>query len=142
MTAKKPYVLLLLLILTIALGACVSRPIDAPEVNSAPPARATLASSTPAAPGASALSAESGSPTTPAVPAAPDATIIPAEEEDCMAGCHIPDPNEFIGAGAMPQPASHTGRTTCLTCHATQTQPALPATHAGRLDPSCTVCHK
>jgi hypothetical protein len=142
MTAKKPYGLLLLLILTIALGACVSRPVDAPEGTSAAPAHATLAPSTPVAPGASTVSSESGSPTPPAVPASPDVTVIPAEEEDCMAGCHIPDPNEFIGAGAMPQPASHIGRTTCLTCHATLAQPAMPATHTGRLDPSCTVCHK
>ena len=142
MTAKKPYVLLLLLSLTIALGACVSRPADLPEGNNAAPAQTTRVPSTLAVPDAPTLSSVSGSPTTTAASVSPNETVIPVDEEDCMAGCHSPDPNENIAAGAQPQPASHAGRTTCLVCHATQTQPAMPATHNGRLDPSCTVCHK
>ena len=78
----------------------------------------------------------------PGVPAAPTNTAAPAEEEeDCMAACHIPDANESFAAGAKPQPASHAGRPTCLACHATLVKPALPATHVGRLDVSCAVCH-
>lgn len=68
--------------------------------------------------------------------------IVVAEEEDCMAGCHPPDPNEHIADGAVVQPVSHVGRTTCLTCHASPSRPALPASHLGRMDPSCAVCHK
>ncbi|MBI4789849.1 MAG: hypothetical protein HY782_22680 [Chloroflexi bacterium] len=73
----------------------------------------------------------------------PTATPVPqvVDEEDCMAGCHIPDPNEHIADGAAPQPASHIGRATCLVCHAAPEKPPLPATHKGRLDPSCKVCH-
>jgi hypothetical protein len=62
-------------------------------------------------------------------------------EVDCMAGCHIPDPNESLTEGGKPQPANHTGRTACLTCHETLKKPALPSTHVGRLDASCTLCH-
>jgi hypothetical protein len=39
------------------------------------------------------------------------------------------------------QPANHTGRTTCLACHQTLPQPALPADHAGRTDATCAACH-
>ncbi len=62
-------------------------------------------------------------------------------EEDCMALCHIPDPNDFFAAGAMPLPASHSGSTTCLNCHTTVATPALPDTHVGRLNESCRGCH-
>ncbi len=44
--------------------------------------------------------------------------------------------------GPLPQPADHTGRTTCLACHASLPQPALPADHAGRTDATCAACHK
>jgi hypothetical protein len=74
--------------------------------------------------------------------ATPTGAIAPAaEEEDCMGACHIPDTNDLIGAGAKPQPPSHKGYTTCLGCHATLAKPALPATHTGRLDAACIVCH-
>ena len=45
-------------------------------------------------------------------------------------------------SGPKPQPADHTGRTTCLACHATLPQPVLPTDHAGRTDDMCVVCHK
>ncbi len=65
-----------------------------------------------------------------------------SSEEDCMAACHIPDPNDYFAAGAKPLPASHVGRTACLACHTTADAPALPATHVGRLDVACQGCHK
>lgn len=75
--------------------------------------------------------------------ATPRPTSEPAtSEEDCMAGCHIPDPNETFGAGAKPLPANHAERTTCLQCHTTASAPVLPASHLGRLDPACRECHK
>jgi hypothetical protein len=79
---------------------------------------------------------------TPTAQAVVTSTVVPvsAEEEDCMGECHFPDPNASFAAGAMPQPASHVGRTACLTCHSTQTDPVLPTTHV-RLDPSCIMCH-
>lgn len=58
-----------------------------------------------------------------------------------MAGCHIPDSSAQFGAGAVRQPPSHVDRATCLVCHSALAQPALPATHAGRMDPSCSLCH-
>ena len=125
-------VLLLASIFILALTtACVTKITPTPEV------RPT------AIPVSSALSTPSvaASP----VPAAPTATATRTpevvDEEDCMAGCHIPDPNEHIADGAAPQPASHVGRATCLVCHAAPDKPPLPATHIGRLDPSCKVCH-
>ncbi|MDP3046492.1 MAG: hypothetical protein Q8O07_03355 [Chloroflexota bacterium] len=84
-------------------------------------------------------------------PAAPSVTTVPtatpasqptAEEEDCMASCHIPDANEEFAAGAGPQPASHVARAVCLSCHSTLINLALPADHRGRMDPSCALCHK
>jgi formate dehydrogenase gamma subunit len=45
-------------------------------------------------------------------------------------------------AAVKPLPANHEGRTTCLSCHTTLPQPALPADHAGRSDTTCTACHK
>ncbi|MCX6030280.1 MAG: hypothetical protein NT169_13425 [Chloroflexi bacterium] len=83
--------------------------------------------------------------------ATPMATPAPADEEiDCMGLCHIPDPNDDPGAGAKPLPPSHTGYTTCLECHAapptpvaatTPVAPVVSATHLGRLDAACRVCH-
>lgn len=47
------------------------------------------------------------------------------------------------GAGtAKPLPASHAGRTTCLSCHGNGIGPAIPTDHAGRQDATCTACHK
>lgn len=74
--------------------------------------------------------------------ATPTGAAAPAAAEiDCMGACHEPDVNDLLGAGAKPQPPSHKEYTTCLACHTTLTKPALPATHAGRLDAACTVCH-
>ncbi len=78
----------------------------------------------------------------PTVTASGGAAQPVAEEEDCMAGCHIPDPNEGFDTGANPQPASHVARTTCLSCHSSPAAPAPPADHKGRMDPSCALCHK
>ena len=98
-------------------------------------------------------------PTDVAVPPAPNvplpATVLPSarveptgtpvlqavEEEDCMAACHVPNATDNIAAGAMLQPSTHVNRTDCLGCHATLDKPALSATHVGRLNPSCVVCH-
>ena len=73
----------------------------------------------------------------------PTITAIPeaAAEVDCQDACHFPDPDSTFAAGAMPQPPTHTGRTTCLSCHSTLANPVLPTTHVGRLDPSCALCH-
>jgi hypothetical protein len=93
--------------------------------------------------GQAVASPEAGQTSTPGTIATPtstqEATLF---EEDCMAECHIPDPNESFGAGAKLLPASHDGRTTCLACHTTADAPALPDTHVGRLDESCLGCHK
>ena len=45
-------------------------------------------------------------------------------------------------AAAVPLPADHAGRTTCIACHGNGVGPALPADHAGRTDATCTACHK
>ncbi len=70
---------------------------------------------------------------------APEATSF---EEDCMAICHIPDPNDYFGAGAKLLPANHAGRSTCLNCHTGAGASILPSSHLGRLDESCRGCHK
>jgi hypothetical protein len=75
-------------------------------------------------------------------PAAATATPAAAEEEDCMASCHVADVNEEFAAGAGPQPATHTSRVACLSCHSSLRQPDLPADHVGRMDPSCALCHR
>jgi hypothetical protein len=73
----------------------------------------------------------------------PTVVAAPATDElDCMGACHEIDINDLFGAGAKAQPAHHRGHTTCLACHATLAKPALPATHAGRLDAACSGCHK
>ncbi len=51
-------------------------------------------------------------------------------------------PTSSSASGPMPQPADHAGRTTCLSCHANLSDPALPADHAGRTDSMCAACHK
>ena len=45
------------------------------------------------------------------------------------------------GGAPKPQPADHTGRTTCLACHQSLPQPKLPADHTGRTDATCAACH-
>ncbi len=129
MNSSKFMLLLASIFIVVLTTACVTKITPTPE----PKPTALPVSSTVSTPSA----------TSSAVPVAPTATLAPAvsEEEDCMAGCHIPDPNEHIADGAAPQPASHVGRATCLVCHAAPDKPPLPATHIGRLDPSCKVCH-
>lgn len=72
----------------------------------------------------------------------PPRPVIYGVVDECMGSCHIDNPLDYYDAGAAPQPADHKGRTACLECHATMTEPSLPATHLGRLDPGCVTCHK
>ncbi len=114
-------------------AACVQKPTPeiVPTVMSAPSATPSLVPT-----GDAPVVAPTPSPT-------PASTIETASfEEDCMAACHVPDPNDYFGAGAKPLPANHTDRTTCLNCHTAESAPALPATHTGRLDAACRGCHK
>ncbi len=83
-------------------------------------------------------------PVTPVVARAAQATItpqVPTDEGDCMAGCHIPDPNEEFANGAAPQPPDHNGYKTCVECHIKLAKPVFPVTHTGRMDPACPLCH-
>lgn len=123
--------------LLIAIAACqplpdrtVSPTIDQTSVSSS--SSSTISSASPRATVSTALPLATPS----VVP-----TVVVAEEEDCMAACHVPDANELFAAGAKPQPATHVKLTTCLNCHATLKTPALPATHTGRMDPACAECH-
>lgn len=113
----------------------------APEKADVSPAVTSAAPSNPTAP----VSTPSAAPVTTApVPTVmpPTSTHVPViDETDCMALCHVPNPNELLGAGAPPLPADHKAYTACLECHATLATPALPADHAGRLDAACGVCH-
>ena len=144
--------LLLLVIFGIITAACTSAPATGiqPTQRTAPsPGVATAATATNAASAADAVGAASAMIATEAVPAATTAAVVqaastpapPDEEIDCMSICHVADPNENLGAGAKPQPASHQGYTTCIECHNTPPAPALPDTHLGRLDEACAVCH-
>lgn len=128
-TTVHPFVLLLAILglgLVLVLAATACQPLP----SAPPPAAAAVADAT-TAPGAAT-----------AVPTATAASQPTAEEEDCMASCHIPDANEGFATGAGPQPSTHIARTACLSCHSTLTNPALPADHRGRMDPSCALCHK
>ena len=113
----------------LALGACQPLPTPGPKPTDAPIPSAPNVSTTETA--------------APSMLVAPTNTSVPqtVEEEDCMAACHVSNPNDDIAAGAMPQPSTHVNRTSCLECHTTLDKPALPATHAGRMNPSCIVCH-
>ncbi len=127
----KSWALLALVILSVGIAGCqplpapATQPIAAPVLSdpSAGSTVAVAASTTPVA----------------AVAAVSTATPVPPEEEDCDAPCHQPGGDYF--SPAMNQPADHVERTTCLNCHASANQPPLPASHLGRLDHSCTVCH-
>jgi len=128
MVEKKVWGLIAVAILATA-GACQPLPTSGPK----PTDSAVLSAPNVALPATVA----------PSTLAEPTGTIVPqtVEEEDCMAACHVPNPNDNIAAGAMQQPSTHADRTACLECHATLEKPALPATHAGRLDASCAICH-
>ncbi len=109
--------------------ACVTPPTPTP------PAKPTFAP-------AATLSAPP-SPGVPTPTAAPTPTREPVfvDESNCRDACHEPDPNELMFLGAKSRPADHKGYTTCLSCHATPAQPPLPATHLGRQDAACILCH-
>lgn len=53
-------------------------------------------------------------------------------------------PTQKPSTGLAPLPVSHAGRAVCQVCHVTGvgSAPKNPADHAGRLDASCTDCHK
>jgi hypothetical protein len=82
---------------------------------------------------------------TAAVPAIP--TVVPTavaavdDEEECRKACHEIDINSLFGLGAKHQPLSHKAYPTCLECHAPLAKPALPASHLGRQDAACPLCH-
>jgi hypothetical protein len=84
---------------------------------------------------------------TPSIVATAIPTIVPTavaaieDEEECRKACHRVDINSLFGLGAKHQPASHKAYTTCFECHAPLAKPALPATHAGRQDAACPLCH-
>jgi hypothetical protein len=63
------------------------------------------------------------------------------EVEECRKACHAIDINALFGLGAKRQPANHKTYTVCLECHAPLAKPALPATHLGRQDAACPLCH-
>jgi hypothetical protein len=117
----------LFLIAFIAIGvACDHPPITNPtstaiESPTAPPRNASISA-------------------TPAPSATPEPIFV--DEAECRAMCHEPDPDELLTNGAKILPANHADHKTCLNCHGTPNAPALPATHTGRMDPSCRVCHK
>jgi len=63
---------------------------------------------------------------------------------DC-AQCHTPAGFKESAAGLLSNakavPHAIVGREQCLTCHASAVKP-VPASHAGRTDETCTLCHK
>ncbi len=122
--------LFVLLLAMLGLGLVLAATACQPLPSAPPPAAAAVTDAT-TAPGAAT-----------AVPTATAASQPTAEEEDCMASCHILDANEEFATGAGPQPATHIARTACLSCHSALTNPALLADHKGRMDPSCALCHK
>ena len=48
-----------------------------------------------------------------------------------------------LPVNAPPQPASHTGYSSCLSCHQTGRAgaPMVPSNHAGFTDDKCSSCH-
>lgn len=71
----------------------------------------------------------------------PAVTEAVDDEEECRQACHTIDIHALFGLGAKHQPADHRGYTVCLECHATLPEPKLPATHLGRQDAACPLCH-
>ncbi len=125
--------------LLILSAACVSRPTPLPATIT-PAALTTLLPASPDSPSATPNPSPRPAATLTPTAAAPEASNF---VEDCMAGCHLPEPTEYYAAGAMPKPADHVGRTTCLECHGKpDAAKPLPATHIGRMDPSCNTCHQ
>jgi hypothetical protein len=134
-------------------AACASRanPAVSPTQTAMPIAATATASPTPmvratpiAAPGTAPASSDSATPSSVATAtptAAPTLVVEIEDEEECRKACHRIDVNSLFGLGARHQPASHKAYTTCLECHAPLAKPALPATHAGRQDAACPLCH-
>lgn len=71
----------------------------------------------------------------------PTVAAVVDDEEECRKACHRIDINSLFGVGAKHQPANHKAYTTCLECHAPLAKAALPATHLGRQDAACPLCH-
>jgi hypothetical protein len=86
-------------------------------------------------------SAPAAQPTSAPATSAPGATVAPATSAPGATVAPTAAPASS-STGPNPQPVNHAGRTTCLACHATLPQPALPADHAGRTDATCAACHK
>lgn len=130
------------LLLALAIAGCQPLPPKTPKASTESSSKATVPTTIGTAQVSDAAPPSAQTETAPTL--TPVTVAVVNDEEDCMAGCHLPDPNEHIADGAVAQPASHAGRSTCLSCHAAAVAPvpALPATHLGRLDPSCAVCHK
>jgi len=68
--------------------------------------------------------------------------VFGPEEDECWAACKTAMEDPPTVGPSTPQPASHGGRETCLVCHKDMAKPALPADHAGRMDPACALCHE
>ncbi|MBI5301416.1 MAG: hypothetical protein HY868_04695 [Chloroflexi bacterium] len=119
--------LFILLVVLVFVVACES----APKRRAEPTRTPATVNVAPIAANAAPTVAQSAS----ATPTAPE------DDGDCMAGCHIPDPNEEFANGAAPQPADHKEYKTCVECHVKITKPVYPATHVGRMDPACPLCH-
>lgn len=74
-------------------------------------------------------------------PAPPTSTVQPGQPTFTPAS---EQPSPVPAVGAIPLPADHAGRAVCQVCHATGVggAPKNPPDHEGRLDATCTDCHK
>lgn len=74
----------------------------------------------------------------PAVPV----SHVDRPDETCI-WCHAPDADvQTIAPSSIPHKMEERGR--CLMCHLSETLknvPQVPATHAGRTEQHCTLCH-
>ena len=153
MKMNQPRTWSLLVLTTLMIAACTSRatPAVSPTQTAMPIAATESVSPTPVlratatvAPGTAPALKDTA---TPSIVATAIPTIAPAmvveieDEEECRKACHRVDVNSLFGLGAKHQPASHKAYTTCLECHTPLAKPALPATHAGRQDAACPLCH-
>ena len=84
-------------------------------------------------------SASAAQPTS--APTSASATITATKAAATAAPTTAATSTPAASTGPKPQPADHTGRTTCIACHANGTGPAEPADHAGRTDATCAACH-
>jgi hypothetical protein len=74
----------------------------------------------------------------PAVPV----SHVDRPDDTCM-WCHAPDA-DVQATAPPPIPHKMEGRSRCLMCHLSETMkevPQVPATHAGRTEGFCTLCH-